>query len=88
MKLKYLTMIILMQITLISCSHIPTNAELSILESLVIPKNLKIADSEWACLAKPKIERKKCPAFIKLGKRDKLKDARILTLTNKIKSTH
>ncbi len=58
------------------------------LEPLIIPASLKILESEWACLAKPKPERAKCEAFVKLVKRDNLKDARIQTLTNKIKSTH
>ena len=87
MKLKLLIATILTLTTLVSCDSIPSQGRLSILKPLVIPKSLKIAENEWACLAKPKIERVKCPAFIKLFKRDKLKDARILTLENKIKST-
>jgi hypothetical protein len=79
---------ILMLTTLVNCANVPTQGKLSILEPLIIPQELKIHDDEWACLAKPKSERVKCPAFIKLVKRDKLKDARIQTLMNKIKATH
>jgi len=74
--------------TLVSCGSIPTNAKLSILDPLVIPESLKIKEHEWACLAKPKLERVKCPAFQKLGKRDNLRKAREQTLINKIKATH
>lgn len=89
MKVKLLIITILIPITLISgCDSVPTQGRISALNPLVIPDSLKIADSEWACLAKPKVERVKCPAFIKLVKRDKLKDARIQTLTNKIMATH
>ena len=88
MKLKLLILLILTQITLSSCSGIPSQGRLSILDPLVIPQSLKITENEWACLAKIKAERVKCPAFIKLVKRDKLKDARIKTLENKIKSTN
>ena len=88
MKLKLLTITILTLTILVSCGSIPSQGRLSMLEPLVIPVSLKILESEWACLAKQKIERVKCEAFIKLAKRDKLKDARIQTLTNKIKSTH
>ena len=88
MKLKFLMITILTLTTLVSCSSIPSQASLSMLNPLVIPESLKIAEHEWACLAKPRLERAKCSAFIKLGKRDNLKDARIKTLTDKIKSTH
>lgn len=88
MKLKFLIATILIQIALVSCSSIPSQGKLSILNPLVIPEKYKIKDHEWACLAKPRLERAKCPAFKKLHKRDELKDARIQTLMNKIKSTH
>jgi len=74
--------------TLVSCGSIPTGARLSDLQPLVIPESLKIQDGEWVCLAKPKAERVKCPAFQKIGKRDNLRKAREQTLINKIKSTH
>lgn len=88
MKIKLLIAAILIQITLVSCAEIPTQGRISILKPLVIPDSLKIAGYEWACLAKPKTERAKCPAFIKLGKRDNLRKERERTLINKIKSTH
>lgn len=85
MKQKYWILILSLTI-LSSCGSIPTGAKLSDLSPLVIPESLKIQDSEWKCLANK--EYWKCSAFIKLGLRDKLKDARIQTLVNKIKSTH
>jgi len=87
MKLKLLMMTLILT-TSVSCGSIPSNPKLSILELLVIPEALKIKDGEWACLARPKKERVKCPAFQKLGKRDNLRKAREQTLLNKIKSTH
>jgi hypothetical protein len=85
MRIKLL-ILTLSLITLSSCSCIGSQGRLTDLPPLVIPENLKIADSEWKCLANEVFW--KCPAYIKLGKRDKLKDARIQTLVNKIKSTH
>ena len=86
MKIKLLIAILSLTI-LSSCGSVPSQGRLSDLPPLIIPESLKIQDNEWACLAKPKKERTKCSAFQKLGKRDKLKDARIKTLENKIKST-
>ena len=85
MKIKLLILISSLTI-LASCSHIPTQAKLKLPPELVIPEKLRIAEHEWRCLGKEKFW--ECPAFQKLGKRDKLKDARIETLRNIIKATH
>ena len=84
MRIKLL-ILTLSLIILSSCCGIGSQGRLSDLPPLVIPENLKIQDDEWKCLANKEFW--KCPAYQKLGKRDKLKDARILTLENKIKST-
>jgi len=87
MKLKLLILMLTLT-TLVSCGSIPTGATLTALEPLIIPESLKVLEHEWKCLAKPKIERVKCSAFQKLGKRDNLRKAREQTLLNKIKATH
>jgi len=86
MKLKLLILMLTLT-TLVNCGGIPTQPRLSSLEPLLIPESLKVLEHEWECLAKPKIERVKCSAFQKLGKRDNLRKAREQTLLNKIKST-
>lgn len=78
--------LILSAITLISCGTVSTGAVLKLPPELIIPEKLKISDGEWKCLSKEKFW--KCPAYIKLGKRDVLKSKRIETLKGIIKSTH
>lgn len=95
MKLKLNTILLTLTIFLSGCSTTYVTNPLPYPDPLVIPANLKILDSEWACLA-PKItdpvaesiRRSKCDAFVKLQRRSKLKSARIDTLLGIIKSTH
>lgn len=78
MKIK-LRMIILLiaSLSLINCSSIPTNAVLTLPPEITYPV---ITPEEVSCLTDE--------VFMKIKKRDKLKSARIETLTNIIKATH
>ena len=72
---------LLIAITLISgCSCVNSKAKLNLPPELVIPQSLKIQAEEIKGLTDKTVD--------KLIKRDKLKDARIDTLQNIIKSTH
>ena len=63
--------------SIISCDSIPTNPTLKLPPELIVPT---ISAQEVECLSDK--------TFLKIMKRDKLKSARIETLTNIIKSTH
>lgn len=76
MKLRMINLLIV-SLFLISCSHIPTNAVLKLPPPITYPV---ITPDEVSCLTDE--------VFNKIKKRDKLKSARIETLTNIIKATH
>ncbi len=76
MKLKTTTLLIASLFS-INCSHIPTNAVLPLPPKISYPV---ITPGEASCLPDN--------VFNKIKKRDKLKSARIETLTNIIKTTH
>lgn len=95
MKSKLKILLLTLTIFLSGCGTTYITNPLPYPDPLVIPTNLKILDSEWACLApvvadpnNEAIRRSKCPAFIKLQRRSKLKSARNDTLMGIIKSTH
>jgi uncharacterized protein YceK len=95
-KLKLKSLLLALTIFLSGCGAITVVTDpLPKLDPLVIPAEYKIAHTEWFCfgkvhddIKKEKARRAKCPAFIKLGKRDNLKSARIDTLNGVIDSTH
>lgn len=95
MKLRLKVLILALTILVSSCGSITAVTDpLPTVAPLVIPENLRISHTEWFCLgkvhddvAKESIRRAKCPAFIKLGRRDNLKTARIATLNGIINST-
>ena len=75
-RLKMILLLIA-SLFLINCSHIPTNAALQLPPQITYPI---IAPEEVSCLSDD--------VFQKIKIRDKLKSARIETLTNIIKATH
>ena len=86
--LKSLPILILIAIISSSCCATPTpsQARLPLPEELTMPKHLAIEDPEWKCLGKENFW--DCPAFKKLGQREKLYEKRIETLRNTIEKTH
>lgn len=75
-KLKT-TIILIASLFLINCGHIPASAKLKLPPEIIYPV---ITPQEVSCLPDN--------VFNKIKKRDKLKSARIETLTNIIRSTH
>jgi len=77
MRLKMITLLIVTSFWISACSPIPTQARLPLPPELTYPV---ITAQEVSCLTDG--------AFNKIKKRDKLKSARIHTLTEIIKTTH
>ena len=76
-RLKMISLLIVATFWINACSHIPTNAVLKLPPEIVYPV---ITPDEVSCLTDN--------VFNKIKKRDKLKSARINTLTEIIKSTN
>lgn len=77
MRLKKIILLIVVSFWISACSSIPSQAKLPLPPELIYPV---ITPDEVSCLTDN--------AFNKIKKRDKLKSARIETLTEIIRSTH